>query len=70
MKYPFKIGDNVITDYHWHERNIVRTITQISKDKEYSSGFSASADSGKPCKECGRKGSHVDMIDSSWFSKV
>ena len=71
MKATLKVGDLVTSDYHHQEKTVVRKITKIKPDKQYGSGYYASADGGEPCPHCGRPfGTEINYVDSAWFVLV
>ena len=66
-----KVGDKVVTEHRLYEEDIIRTITKIEKNKNYGSGFVASADGGEPCKCCGlTKGKPIENVDAAWFNAI
>lgn len=63
------VGDKVTTEYAMYEKDIVRTITMIRKDRQYGSGYVASVDGGESCKCCGlTKGKPIENVDAAWFN--
>jgi hypothetical protein len=71
MQTNLKIGDKVKTEYFYEERDIVRTLTSITANHRYGSGYVASADGGEPCPCCGRSpGTPLLGVDSTHFRKV
>jgi hypothetical protein len=71
MKPRFKVGDKVKTDYHWNQRDIVRRITSIVREKSFGSGYAASVDGGETCPTCGSmKGVAIIYVNSTWFKKI
>jgi len=65
---PFRVGEDVTTQYIPTEKKVVRKITAIEPSRH---GYIATADGGKPCSHCGLTGTTItDYIDSSWFSRV
>lgn len=66
-----KVGDKVTSDY-WHDENdVIRKITAVYKDSNFTGGLAASADCGGICPCCKRPlGKEISYVNISWFKKV
>lgn len=67
---PFQVGDSVTSEFYREHSSLVRKITSVRRDKSCESGWSASADGGKICSECGRSENPICAVDSAWFTAV
>lgn len=67
---PFSVGDKVTTTYFEDESRIVRTVTMVSADDSFETGYGVLADQGDPCPCCGRAWSAVPLVASSWFERA
>ena len=66
-----KVGDKVTSDFYSSESSVVRTLTNISPNKGYGSGYVASADGGEACSHCGAvNGRPINNVDAAWFISV
>jgi hypothetical protein len=68
-----KVGDLVVSDYCWSDKNVIRKITRICKvaKGETGSNYRASADDGGVCPTCKRPlGKAIEGVDAAWFIPV
>jgi hypothetical protein len=59
---PFKVGDHVTSPWDPIQGDLIRTVTDVRRNNDFSSGWAISTDNGgfaetKP----------IITIDSSWF---
>ena len=71
MNEILKVGDKVKSEFYFTNKDVIRTITSVTKSDIAGSGYMASADAGEPCKCCGRPFANpVINVDMAWFNKV
>jgi hypothetical protein len=70
-KYNSKIGDEVTSHFRDNEKEVIRKITHIRKDKGFEGGYEVSADGGKICSECKRRLGHpINNVCITWFKPI
>jgi len=68
LQPPYAVGDKVTTDFHPHDRAIVRAVTKVKSCSRCESGWLVSVDTGTACSRCERAaGEWLTDLDAGWL---